>query len=270
MPEVAEIFKSHGKEYLDKFQEKMLPSHKRALRDIVRCRTEYFGAHIYRCDHCGAVQLLYHSCRNRSCPKCHAKETKRWIEERMDELLPVKYFHVVFTLPEELREIVRSNQVVLLSLLMTMAALSLQELALDPKYVGGRIAILAVLHTWTRAMIYHPHVHCLIPAGGISKDGTTWLPSNPGFLVPVKALSIIFRAKFMAKAREAFPNIDFPQSLFKKEWVVYCKPAVQGSKKVLEYLARYVHRIAITNSRILSVKDGMVTFRYKDHKKLQR
>ena len=264
MPHLAEIFREYGPEYLQRFGDRMLPSHRRALADIARCRTESCGGHVFQCDHCGFLHYAYHSCRNRSCPQCHGPDTRHWLKARRKELLPLTYFHLVFTLPKELRDIVRSHQVKLLGILMHAVALSLAKLARDPRYVGGKIGVLSVLHTWTRALIYHPHVHCLVPAGGLSADGASWLVPPEGFLVPVRALSRIFRAKFIALARKALPDIHFPESVWHVEWVVYCKPSVQGTEKVLQYLARYVHRIAITDNRILSMDDGQVTFRYKD------
>jgi len=264
MSELAEIFRLHGGEYLDKFQDRMLPSHVRAVQDLTDCRTEAFGGHVFQCDQCGQVHYAYHSCRNRHCPKCHWKDTEKWIEKRQEALLPTTYFHLVFTLPQQLRELVRGHQKVLLGILCRAAAHSLITLAADPHYVGGKVGILCVVHTWTRAMLYHPHAHCLVPGGGLSKDGSIWMPARKGFLVPVTALSLIFRAKFMELARKALPQVRFPDSVWDTGWVVYSKPTVQGTEKVLEYLARYVHRVAITNSRILSADYGQIKFRYKD------
>lgn len=264
MPELADIFTRYGEEYLDLYGEEMLPSHRRALWDIAQCRTEALGGHLVQCDHCSKLDYSYHSCKNRACPKCHRKDTEKWLEQRRAELLPVIYFHVVFTLPKELRKLVRQHQKTLYGILMKAAAESLMKLAADPKYVGGKIGMLAVLHTWTNAQAYHPHGHFLVPGGGVSPDGKLWIPSNGKFLVPVKALSPIFRAKFLEMAQDALPCVTFPKEVWEKGWVVYCKPSVQGADKVLQYLARYVHRIAITNNRILSIKNGEVTFRYKE------
>lgn len=264
MPEIADIFRCYGADYLERFGAGMLPSHLRAVRDIAECRTESFGGHLAVCDHCGQWRYSYHSCRNRSCPKCHGSDTEKWLDERRRELLPVPYFHLVFTVPKELHGLIRTHQRVLYAILIRAAANSLMTLARDPRYVGGTIALLCVLHTWTRAMAYHPHLHCLVPGGGLSDDGTSWRPARKGFLVPVRALSKIFRAKFMELARQALPDQMFPESVWHTSWVVYSKPTIQGTEKVLAYLARYVHRIAITNNRILSVKDDTVTFRYKD------
>jgi len=263
MIELADVVAKHGREYLTDFGERMLPSHKRALADILACRTESMGGHLRECDACGHQHYSYHSCKNRSCPKCHTNDTKRWLEKREAELLPVRYFHVVFTVPQELRDNMRSNQSKLYSILIQAASEMLMKLALDPKYVGGKLAILAVLHTWTRAMEFHPHVHMLVPAGGLDKDGN-WRTTRKKWLVPVKALSKLFRARFIKLAKKALPDEIFPQEVWKKEWVVYCKPPLTNSKKVLRYLGRYVHRIAIANSRIESMDNGKVTFRYQE------
>jgi hypothetical protein len=265
MPEVADVFRLHGADYLRLYEDRLLPSHRQAIQDILACRTPAMGGHVEAdCDHCGHRKVVFHSCKNRHCPKCMGEDTARWLEKQRLELLPVPHFHVVFTLPHDLRRHVRSNQKDLLNALTAAAAQALKRLCLDPRHLGGRIGILSVIHTWTRTLDYHPHVHCLVPAGALSPDGTTWAPAREGFLVPVKALSILFRVEFMARARKALPHIRFPQSLWEKPWVVYCKPAVPGPDQLLEYLGRYLHRTAITNRRIVAVEGGNVTFRYKD------
>lgn len=263
MPEVADIFRRYGREYLHRFGRNLLPSHRRVMEDLQSCRTPALGGQVYVCDHCGREHYAYHSCRNRACPKCHGKDTEAWLEARRKELLPVPYFHVVFTLPEELRPLARSQQKVLYGLLMKAAAESLIKLAFDPHYVGGLVGILAVLHTWSRTLTYHPHVHCLVPGGGVSADGS-WRPAGENYLVPVEALSPIFRARFRDGLAQALPNVKVPAKVWRKDWVVYCKPSVQGADHVLSYLGRYVHRVAITNRRILSIEDGQVTFRYQE------
>jgi hypothetical protein len=260
---LTKIFRKYREIYLERYGQRILPSHRRALSDIIMCRTEALGGQVFQCGQCGKRHYAYHSCRNRSCPQCHGTQTREWLNARAPELLPVPYFHLVFTLPKELRNLVRTHQEALLSALMRAAGYALMKLARDPRYLGGKIGILAVLHTWTRAMIYHPHVHCLVPGGGISPDGQ-WLSARKGFLVPVTALSMIFRAKFMELARKSLADVKLPESVWKTPWVVYAKPSVQGAEKVLRYLARYVHRIAITNNRILSSANGQVTFRYQD------
>jgi Putative transposase/Transposase zinc-binding domain len=222
-----------------------------------------FGA-LGKKPHCGQEHYVYHSCRNRSCPKCHRQDTEAWLAERRQELLPVPYFHVVFTVPQELGPLIRSHQQELYDILLRAAAHALITLAADPHYVGGLIGVLCVLHTWTRTPAYHPHVHCLVPAGGISADRTEWRPARTSYLVPVHALSKLFRGLFLDLVRQERPDLTLPESVWTKGWVVYCKPAVQGLEQVLHYLGRYVHRIALTNSRILSTEDGHVSFRYQD------
>ncbi|MHC4789500.1 MAG: IS91 family transposase [Planctomycetota bacterium] len=262
MLEVADIFGRYGQAYLRRFGDTMPASHRRAFQAILDCRTAALGGHLYRCDHCGRQHYSYHSCRNRNCPKCHRNETQSWLEERRRELLPGTYFHVVFTLPQDLRRPVRSHQKELYGILMKSAARALIQLAADPKYVGGRIGMLAILHTSGRTLIYHPHVHCLVPGGGLSADGH-WLTARQDYLVPVRALSRMFRGIFLDLARQQLPEVRLPQGLWKQEWVVYCKPSVQGVQNVLNYLGRYVHRVAIANSRIVSIDDGQVRFRYQ-------
>lgn len=262
MSGLAGIVAKHGKKYLDKFGDRMLPSHKRALDDILACRTEAMGGNLRECDECGHQHYAYHSCKNRSCPICHGSDTRKWLAKREAELLPIRYFHVVFTLPSELRDIVRSNQKLLYTVLTRAAVDTLQKIGLDPKFVGAQLSMMTVLHTWTRALEFHPHVHMLVPGGGLNKDGV-WRSARKKFLVPVQALSAMFRARFMKLAREALPEETFSKEVWNKEWVVFCKPTFNRARKVLRYLGRYVHRIAITNDRILSTKDGSVTFRYQ-------
>jgi hypothetical protein len=262
MLEVADILRRYGGEYLQKFGSSMPARHRRAFQDILHCRTLAMGGHVFSCDHCHHQVYSYHSCRNRSCPKCHGDDTENWLENRDKELLPVTYFHVVFTLPSELRSLVRSHPKILYGTLIKAAAKALIKLAVDPHYVGGRIGVLALLHTWTRTLLYHPHVHCLVPAGGVSDD-QQWLPARQNYLVPVKALSRIFRGMFRDLVAQALPDVIIPEVVWNKEWVVYCKPTIQGAEKVLHYLGRYVHRVALANSRILSIDQDQVTFRYQ-------
>lgn len=263
MIEVADIFHQHAGQYINQFGQSMLPSHLRAMQDIMACRTEALGGHVYCCDHCGEYTYSFHSCKNRSCPKCHTKQTQQWLEKRQFELLPVPYFHITLTIPQQLRALFRSNQKVCYSILMKSASQALQELAMDPQYCGGKVAILAVLHTWTQKMTIHPHVHCLVSAGGLSSDGQSWLDSSAHYLVPVKALSKLFRGKCLAALRDAFPEHIF---LTPDKWVVNCKPWGKGETAILDYLARYVFRTAMTNCRILSMNEQGITFRYKDRK----
>jgi hypothetical protein len=262
--EVADVLRRYGPAYLEQFGDKMPASHRRAFEDILRCRTAALGGHLYQCNACGRQHYSYHSCRNRSCPKCHASDTQTWLEQRQAELLPVPYYHVIFTLPQELRGSTRLYQRQLYAILMQSAAHALLKLAGDPHYVGGLVGIMAVLHTWGSNLAYHPHVHCLVTGGGVSTDDRQWRPARDDYLVPVKAVSRLFRGMFLDQMRRRLPAIELPSSLRQKDWVVHCKPAVQGTDRVLEYLGRYIHRVAITNSRILSIEDGKVTFRYRD------
>ena len=218
---------------------------------------------MFACDHCGRLEYSYHSCRNRSCPKCHKSDTQAWLQARENDLLPVPYYHVIFTLPQELRGYTRQYQKDVYGLLIKSAADAILKLTADPKYVGGRVGVMAVLHTWGSNLSYHPHVHCLVTGGGLSPDRQTWMPARDNYLVPIVALSRLFRGIFLDRIRRKFSALHLPECLWKKDWVVHCKPAVQGTRKVLQYLARYIHRVAITNSRILSIDNGQVTFRYR-------
>jgi hypothetical protein len=262
MPEVADIFRCYGPAYLAQFGPQLLPSHRRAIADILRCRTPALGGHVFACDQCGHREYTYHSCRNRSCPKCQGQDTEHWLAARRKELLPGPYFHLVFTVPQELRHLIRSQQKALYNLLLRTAAEALMKLAADPHYLGGRIGILAVLHTWTRTLAYHPHVHCLVPGGAVLAEGS-WRPARRKYLVPVRALSRLFRGLFRNGLAKRHPDLKVPAALWRKEWVVYCKPTVAGPEQVLNYLGRYVHRIALSNRRIVSIDHGQVTFTYR-------
>lgn len=260
MVELAEIVFRHGEDYLARFDGRILPSHRRALSDIAACRTASLGGRLFVCPSCDHQHYAYHSCNNRSCPKCSGARTGRWLARREEELLPVPYFHVVFTLPEPWREVVRSHQKLLLPLLMRAAAQSLLTLGADPRYLGGELGLLCVLHTWTRTLVYHPHVHCLVPAGALARDGT-WKPAGKAFLLPVRALSRLFRGKFLYGAGQLLSREKRP-AYCDQEWVVYCKPTLRRTRKVLAYLGRYVHRVAITDRRLLTLENGQVTFRW--------
>ena len=262
MVEVAEIFRRHGPEYLAKYGERMPRAHLRAMRDIEQCRTPVLGGQVYVCTKCDERRYSYHSCKNRHCPKCGNDQAERWLEEQKELLLPMAHFLVTFTLPEELRRVVRSNQKTLYSILFRASSEALQKLARDERFVGGRVGMVGVLHTWTRALIYHPHVHYIVTGGGFSEKGE-WKRSREDFLVPVRALSVIFRAKFrdLLKKTELFDQVD--ARVWKKEWVVHLE-AVGTGEAAFKYLAPYVFRVAISNSRILKLQDGRVTFKYKD------
>jgi hypothetical protein len=266
MLEVAEIIRLHGAAYRAHVGDRLLPSQARVLWDLAACRTAYFGGQLTQCDHCTQEVYRYHSCGNRHCPKCHGDQTERWLETQRAQLVPCPYYLVTFTLPQQLRALAFGHQRAVYGILMRSAAAALQRLAADPRYVGAQVGCLAVLHTWTRAMLYHPHVHLLVTAGGLSDDGTQWMtPKNPAFLVPVRALSVIFRAKVCAGLRRAGLLDQVPPAVWTTPWVVHAQPAGRG-QQVLEYLGRYVFRIAIPNSRLERIADGHVTFRYRDNR----
>lgn len=270
MPELAEIFARYGPAYLEKYGSAILPSHRRAMQDIVRCRTEAMGGQIFCCTHCGWQHYVYHSCRNRNCPKCHHQQTEAWLRERSQELLPIHYFHIVFTVPEALHAVMRSRQSSLYPILIQAAAQATMELASDPHYVGGLVGVLAVLQTWGRTLNYHPHVHCLVTGGGVDRQHNVWRSARDNYLVPVKALSRMFRERFkqLCRPRPAerggHDALAIPAAVWRTDWVVNCQPVRGQPENVLNYLARYVHRIAITNNRIAAVDDGRVTFDYRD------
>jgi hypothetical protein len=263
MLEVADVFRRFGKKYLDKYQDRVPGSHLAAFKSIVSCQTHNLGGSVHHCCDCGYDHYVYHSCKNRSCPKCHTRETDQWVNRLCDKILPVPHFHIIFTLPSELRNIVRSNQKIMYSILMRSAFASLQKLAKDERFAGGKIGAVAVLHTWSSSMTYHPHVHFMVPAGAISDDESEWIKSNSKYFVPVKALSVIFRSIFMKAVRKEFPEEIFSQIIWNKPWGVFCKPFTTQGEKLIEYLGRYVHRIAITNRRIVSISDTHVTFKAK-------
>jgi hypothetical protein len=265
--ELAEILREAGPAYRERYGSRLLPSHRRALRDIEACRTPALGGHLWACDACDERRYSYHSCRNRHCPKCHTDQTRRWLKRQSSRLLPCPYFLVTFTLPAELRRLARSNQRLLYGLLMWAAAESLLKLTADKRYLGGRPGLLAVLHTWTRALVYHPHVHILVTAGGWRGGASPgWVASRrAGFLVPGRALSVVFRAKIRDGLRRAGLLDQTPAEVWKKNWVVHLKHAGSG-EAVLDYLGRYVYRVAIVNSRLERFEDGRVTFRYRDNR----
>ena len=266
MLEVADIFRAAGPEVCARLA--VLPSQRRALQAIQQCRTAALGGQVYGCEQCGALHYSYHSCGNRHCPKCHGQQTQRWLEQQRTRLLTCPYYLLTFTLPSELRALARSEQKLVYGLLLKAAAASIQKLCADPRWIGAQPSLMGVLHTWTRTMLYHPHAHFLVSAGGLSADGQRWQPAkNPKFLVPVRAFSLIFRAKVRdglkaaGKLERVSPELWKPQ--FK--WVVHAQHAGSG-QKVLDYLGRYVFRIAITQSRLECLEAGQVTFRYRDNR----
>src|ERR1700724_1999343 len=252
MPEVADAFRRFAGSYVAAHGAAMLPSHRRAIADIIACRTEALGGQQWCCNHCGTLLHVFHSCRNRACPKCHAEQTQAWLEQRREEMLPVPYFHVTVTVPEELRAALRRYQIDGYGALMKAAAEAIIVLARDPRWVGGTVGVLAVLHTWTQRLIFHPHVHCLVTGGGLSDDGTTWHPAGKPLLFPKSSL-----ATRGPDADRASHGGEIPR-------VVDITPWGEAQQAALDYLARCAFRIAITNNRILAVDDETVTYRYKD------
>jgi len=266
--EAADVFRQFGPSYLEAFGEGMLPSHRRAIEDIVACRTQAMGGHVLQCGGCGQTFFAYHGCRNRSCPACHTGQSRQWLHARRAEILPCAYYHVTITVPSQLRAAFRSNQRDCYGLLMKASSEAVLELCADKRHLGAVPAALSMLHTWSAAMDYHPHVHLLVSSRGIGLDGKSWRETNGSFLIPVRALSRLVRGKFMAMLKKARPDIEvqIAAEAWKREWVAWSKPWGKGETAVLEYLARYVHRIAITNGRILAMDGQTVTFRYKDRK----
>ncbi len=262
MVELAEIFRLHGPQYRKQFGARMLPSHLRAMQDIEQCRTAALGGQLYYCQQCDEQRYSYHSCKNRHCPKCQNEQANQWLAEQQNLLLPIPYFMVTFTLPDELRAVARSNQKLIYNLLFRASSQALQQLAQDPRFVGAQIGMVGVLHTWTRQLLYHPHVHYIVTGGGLSNQGH-WRSSRKDFLVPVKALSPIFRAKFrdLLKKTDLFPSVA--ARVWRKAWVVHSEPVGSG-QQAFQYLAPYIFRVALSNNRLCSLHDGQVTFSYKD------
>jgi len=262
MVEMAEVLRRYGPAYRQKFGERMPASHVRVMWAIEHCRTEILGGHVYHCTECDEVRYSYHSCRNRHCPKCQNDKGQQWLEKQGDLLLPIPYFMLTFTLPAELRELARRQQKLFYNLLFRTSAAAAQQLALDPRFVGGKIGTVGVLRTWGRNLSYHPHVHYLIPAGALADDGE-WLPARKDFLMPVKALSKLFRAKFRDALRKTDIFVDVPVAVWRQDWVVHSK-AVGSGLPVLKYLAPYIFRVAISNKRILNLENEQISFRYQD------
>jgi Putative transposase/Transposase zinc-binding domain len=264
--ELADVFEQFGPAYLNKYGEHMMPSHIRAIRDIRQCRTRALGGEVMLCPDCRAKAYKYHSCKNRSCPKCQNSQTDTWIQKQEASLLPCLYFMATFTLPDPLRTLTRSHQKLLYGILFTASQQALQQLAKDPKYVGGQIGMLGVLQTWKRDLGYHPHIHYLIPGGGLAPDGKTWLNTKShDFLMHEIPLAILFRNKYRDLLRKTDLFTGIPSKVWKQNWCVDIEPVGNG-QGVLKYLAPYIFRVAISNKNILSVTDKTVTYRFRDRK----
>ena len=260
--ELADIFRQYGPAYRQKYADHLLPSHRRAMRAIEHCRTPALGGQVYSCPQCNQTQYSYHSCRNRHCPKCQNDKAQEWLEKQQNFLLPVPYFMLTFTIPAALRPLARSHQVLIYDLLFQVSAAATQLLAQDPRFVGGQLGLVGVLHTWGRNLSYHPHIHYLVPAGGLTSDHRTWLPAHHHFLLPVKALSRIFRAKFLHALKRSKLANAIPAAIWKQDWVVHCEPVGNG-RTALKYLAPYIFRVAISNRRLVKLENNQVTFRYR-------
>jgi hypothetical protein len=281
--EVADIIRTAGNSFIDRHRNRLTWPQLKVLRAIRDCRTAALGGHLDRCSRCGRQAISYNSCRNRHCPKCQTNKRDQWLEKQKEDLLPVPYFHIVFTLPHDLSALVLQNRKVLYDLLLRSSADTLLEVAADPVHLGAQIGFLSVLHTWGQNLLHHPHVHCVIPAGGLAPDGSRWIHTRPGFFLPIRVLSKVFRGKFAEALKNLFrrnklqfhaplsnlaaPKIfaKFLRQLFRQNWVVYAKPPFGGPEHVLHYLARYTHRVAISNHRLLAFDNDRVTFLWKDY-----
>jgi len=265
--ELAEIFRRYGSAYRQKHASQLLPSQRTAMRAIERCRTEDLGGQVYRCAACGETRYSYHSCCNRHCPKCQHEQTEEWLTLQQQLLLPTPYFLLTFTLPSELRDLAFRHQKLIYHLLFHASSQAVQKLARDPRLIGGQIGLVGVLHTWTRNLIYHPHVHYLAPAGGLASDGQTWLKARHNFL-PAKALSLIFRAIFHRALQQTSLFTQASSKVWQKKWVVHCQ-AVGNGQAALKYLAPYIYRVALSNRRLIRCVDtgdittSRITFSYR-------
>jgi hypothetical protein len=263
MTTLAEIVRRYGPAYQAQYGEQLLPSQQAALTAIEACRTAALGGQVFTCTDCGTVRYSYHSCRNRHCPTCQHDAAQSWLAAQHELLLPVPYFLVTFTLPAELRALAYSHQRQVYSLFFRATAAALQQLAADPRFVGGQLGMLGVLQTWTRDRGYHPHIHYLVPAIGLAADGRFCRPRHSAFLVPVHALAVLFRAKLRAALRQTAHAAEIPSVVWTQPWVVDCRSVGSGAA-ALKYLAPYIFRVALSNNRIIRVANDRVTFRYVD------
>ena len=282
--EVADIFRRYGAAYRHEQDGSLSTAQRRVMRAIEACRTAALGGHVEQCDHCDHHRICYNSCRNRHCPKCQSLARAEWIEHRHAELLDTQYFHVVFTVPDALAAIAYQNKARVYGILFRATAETLRVIAADPHHLGAEIGFFAVLHTWGQNLLHHPHLHCVVPGGGLAADGTRWMACRPGFFLPVRVLSRLFRRLFLEYLDKAFEagQLRFSASLAAlhdrqafaeylaaartTEWVVYAKPPFGGPRQVLDYVGRYTHRVAISNHRLLDIDDGQVRFRWKDYR----
>ena len=282
--EVADVFRRYGKTYRTNHDASMSTAQRRVMTAIEVCRTAALGGQIEQCDQCGYQRICYRSCRNRHCPKCQSLARAEWIQRRQAELLDCEYFHVVFTVPEEIAAIAYQNKEVVYGILFRATAETLRTIAADPKHLGAEIGFFAVLHSWGSNLLHHPHLHCVVPGGGLSPDGSRWISCKPGFFLPVGVLSRLFRRLFLEHLQHAFDSgklkfftaleklrdgrqfARYLAPLRKAEWVVYVKAPFAGPQQVLDYVGRYTHRVAISNNRLLDIADGQVRFQWKDYR----
>jgi hypothetical protein len=282
--EVADVFRRFGPAYRDRHGASLSTARWKAMRAIENCRTALLGGHVERCGDCGHQRVAYNSCRNRNCPKCQGLARAQWLEDRQAELLDVPYFHVVFTVPAEIEVIAFQNQTVVYDILFRAASETLRTIAADPRHLGAEIGFLAVLHTWGQNLMHHPHVHCLVPGGGIAPDSKRWIACRQGFFLPVRVLSRMFRGLFLHYLEKAFAAGElrffsayhplhepaafrrYLTPIHQAEWVVYAKRPFAGPAQVLDYVGRYTHRVAISNNRLLAMDEGKVRFRWKDYR----
>lgn len=283
--EVADIFRNFGPAWREANAGHISLGQLKVMTAIERCRSAALGGHVLRCTECAELQIAYNSCRNRHCPKCQASAAHRWLEARQSDLLPVEYFHVVFTLPSPISDIAYQNKAVVYNILFSAASQTLLTIAADPKHLGAKLGLTAVLHTWGSAMTHHPHLHCIVPGGGLSKDNNSWVACRRGFFLPVRVLSRLFRRLFLEKLGQAHTDgqltfhgkhaelsdrasfVRYLQPTRRIDWVVYAKRPLAGPEPVLRYLSLYTHRIAIANSRLISANQQSVTFKWKDYRK---
>ena len=277
MTKIQEILKIGLEEYIEKH--KMVGYKQKVIKAIKNCKSEKIGAHKYVCDECGYEEIAYNSCRNRHCPNCQTGKKLKWIEARKEEVLNIKYYHVVFTIPSEIYKIAIQNQEKVYKIMFKASAETLQELAEDKKYLGGEIGFFSILHTWGQNLMYHPHIHCVVTGGGLTELGK-WVEKEEDFFIPVKVMSRKFRGKFLSHMKET--KLDFYgknkelenpaiyneliQSMYSKEWIVYCKEPFKNAESVIQYLGRYTHRVAISNERIIKIEDNKVRFKWRDYK----
>jgi len=282
--EVADIFRQVGPAYREEHAAALSGGQRRVMRDIERCRTAALGGHLEQCDACGYQRIAFNSCRSRHCPKCQSLVRAQWLEDRQAELLPVEYFHVVFTVPQEIAAIAYQNKAVVYDILFHATAETLRTIAADRRHLGAEIGFIAILHTWGQNLLHHPHLHCVVPGGGVAPDGQRWIACRPGFFLPVRVLSRLFRRLFLEQLRQAFADgklrffnnlaalqgpdafASYLAPVAQAEWVVYAKAPFGGPQQVLDYIGRYTHRVAISNNRLIDFADGQVAFAWKDYR----